>query len=70
MAVLGAINSAANVGTQVASDADLGAQTIATVLVVADAVALGASVQTAINNIVADLNDLKSKMRTAGVLAA
>lgn len=60
---------------QAASDADLGAQTssgdaggAATVSAAAD-VATKASVDTALANIVADINDLKAKLRTAGVLA-
>lgn len=59
---------------QAAADADLGAQTSSgdaggagTVSAAAN-VATKTSVDTALANIVADINDLKAKLRTAGVL--
>lgn len=66
---LGATLSTAILGTQAAADSDVGAQTISTVDVLGNTVALGASTQTAFNNLVADINDLKAKLRAAGLLA-
>ena len=54
---------------QAATDGDLASQTVSNnPLLLIDA-ATATSVQTAITNIVNDLNDLKAKLRTAGVLA-
>lgn len=53
---------------QAASVADLGAQTI-TASILDSGAATQASTQTALNNIRTDLNDLKAKLRAAGLLA-
>lgn len=51
-----------------AVDPDLAAQVVVAVEALTGRVAHWQSTQDAIDNIVADLNDLKAKLRTAGVL--
>jgi hypothetical protein len=50
------------------TDADLATQTITTASILGITVSTGDSTQTAITNIVNDLNDLKAKLRTIGIL--
>jgi len=52
-----------------ASDADLGAQTVVAATTDTSAAQL-VSTQAAVDALIADLNDLKAKLRTAGLLAA
>ena len=58
-----------NAPIQSAAQADLSSQTVSTSVILGITVALGGSTQTAIDNIVNDMNALKAKLRTAGLLA-
>lgn len=55
---------------QSATSADLGTQTITVGPALLTGAADGSTTQTALTNLVTDLNSLKAKLRTAGLLKA